>query len=508
MRRSRTLLSPGPRTVQLFRPRGTSGRVLAVLLALGVFAVVAIGSSSAAGTRTFTAVFDAGPLPGGTTHPHTSLVIHNTSSQKLGSAIVTAAAFGANSFRIIDATASQGTVDLSATPGQLKLSNLNLASDASMTVDMTVKPPCNTGSYTWGISAWQQGDFSGSTFTLQSGSSSNLSTSVSARCKLVWDTQPRSAVLNTQITGTDYNSAGAAVTVKALDGDNQPVTSSNASVQLNQVAGIFTSGGGFSGAQTTLSNTGTATFSSFKSTASASDLRITASAMPDFLSTEPSDPPFDISLVAARGCGNNCSLPATVLDQNPTAKASATLSGASAAFLALNNTPPVPQSVLDPLGGCAYFHTVGASGFEASDSRGSSNGQLTFTYYVNKKLIEKLYGKNQGQQFIPICAAAAQVDSQGQVIKCLAPGLGYGPWTGKALDSTGRFNGLTRDAVCDLGTGLYWGIMGSFQDYTNSDSSLVIDPAVNPTITGWGSDGTFRFFFGRAPAPWDFRATG
>jgi hypothetical protein len=474
--------------------------VLAVLVAVGVFAVVAIGSSSAAGTRTYTAVFDAGPLPGGTTHQHTSLVIHNTSSQKLGSAIVTAAALGTNSFQIIAATASQGTVDLTGAPGLLRLNDLSLDADATLTVDMTVKPPCKTGSYNWAISAWQQDDFSGSTFSLQNGSS--LSTSVSVGCRLVWGTQPRSAVFNTKITGTDYDPAGATVTVNALDGDNQAATSSD-EVTLNKAAGVFTSSGGLIGNTESLSG-GTATFSSFKSTATASDLRVTASS-PDFFSTPASDPPLDIALVASRGCGNNCSLPATALDQNPTAKASATLTGASATFLALNTTSAIPKLVMDPGGGCANFRSVGASGFEASDSRGSSSGELLFTYYVNKKLIEARYGKNTGTQFIPICAAAAQVDAQGHILYCTGQGFPYGPWKGKALDALGKFNGLTRDAVCDPVTGLYWGIMGSFQDYNSSDPSLRIDPALNPTITGWDSDGTYRFFNGRVPAPWDWR---
>lgn len=491
-----------------FHHRRGAARAVAALVSIGIFAVVAINSGSAAPpvTRTFTAVFEAGPLAGGTTHQNTSLVIHNLSSQKLGSADITAAAMGTNSFRIIGATTSQGTVDLTGAPGVLKLRDLSLGSDASLSVQMTVKPTCATGSYTWTIAARQQGDFSGSDFTLQA-SGSHMTTTVSVGCRLVWGTQPRSAVVNTQITGTDYDSTGGAVTVNALDGDNQAVTSWPATVSLERAAGVFTSPGDLIGKQASLSAGGTATFSSFKSTASASDLRIRATA-DDFLSTPASSAPFDISLVASRGCGNNCSLPATALDKNPTSKASATLSGASATFLALNTATSIPSTVTDPGGGCASFVSVGASGFEASDSRGSAGGQLQFAYYIGKSLLQKRYGSNQGSQFVPICAAAAQVDSQGNIVNCIGQGFPYGPWKGKALDTLGRFNGLTRDAVCDPVTGLYWGILGSFQDYTNPDPSLRIDPTVNPTITAWGSDGNYRIFYGTVPAPWDWRATG
>ena len=50
--------------------------------------------------------------------------------------------------------------------------------------------------------------------------------------------------------------------------------------------------------------------------------------------------------------------------------------------------------------------------------------------------------------------------------------------------------------------------MGSFQDYSNPDPGKAINPALNPTVTGWDSNATQRFFYMRVPSPWDWRVGG
>ena len=93
------------------------------------------------------------------------------------------------------------------------------------------------------------------------------------------------------------------------------------------------------------------------------------------------------------------------------------------------------------------------------------------------------------------------VDSSGNVHRC-DDGHNHAAWVGKALNANGDFNGNLKTAVCDSGalnTGLFWGILGSFQD------KKVINPNTNPTITSWESVGQFRNFSVRVPFPWDWK---
>src|SRR5262249_26506677 len=242
---------------------------------------------------------------------------------------------------------------------------------------------------------------------------------------------------------------------------------------------------------------GVATFSSLTSSATGTGLKVSGSS-PGFIST-PDSGAFDIVL-AGTSCtlGVDCGLPGVALDSKTTVDSTAT--GGAFTFLSV---PPaaVPANVMAPGGGCAFFRSVGAAGFQQSGTRISNTGDLLFTYYVNKSQIQKRYGSNQGQQFIPLCAGAAIVDSAGNVVPCTAQGVPYGPWTGEQLDMDGKFNGNLADAVCDPATGLYWSVMGSFQDHR-------IDPSINPTVTGWDSNATQRFFNMRVPSPWDWRNGG
>jgi hypothetical protein len=84
-----------------------------------------------------------------------------------------------------------------------------------------------------------------------------------------------------------------------------------------------------------------------------------------------------------------------------------------------------------------------------------------------------------------------------------------GPWKGRAIDETGKFTGATAYAQCDPTTHLWWGILGSFQDYSGADP---IDPSANPTVTGWGSatigPTSYRYFNIRVPSPWDWKLNG
>jgi hypothetical protein len=479
-----------------------AGTFLAVVVVAGV--VIAAGSAGGTTTKPYTASFDSGPLAGGGT-VHVNLAIKNLANpQALGSANVAAASSGSSSFTILGATASQG--DATVASGVLQLRNLNLAPGATLTVDLTVKTPCQAGSYTWSLLAKQSNSFNGppgNDFTLQT-AGSNLVTALAGTCRLVWGTQPTTAKVNTTITGTAADPGGPSVDVKAVDGDGNLLTSATGTVTLNKSAGTFTTTGAFGGTTASLVG-GVATFSGFTSNGTGQGFTVYASS-PGFVSTADSAPPFDIySDGTACTLGLDCSLPGVVLDSKTNVDATAT----GGAFTFLSITPySVPLNVTQPGGGCANFQTTGAAGFLQGGGRVSDTGDLLFTYYVNKSQIQKRYGNNNGQQFIPLCAGAAKVDAAGNMIPCTAQGVPYGPWRGKELNADGNFSGNVIDAVCDVATGMYWSVMGSFQDYTNPDPAKRIDPALNPTVTSWDSNATQRFFNMRVPSPWDWRVGG
>jgi hypothetical protein len=467
------------------------------LLAAGLVAVVVITAGSAATTtKPYTAYFDPGPLAGGGT-THVNLALTNLANpQTLGSANVTAP----SGFTLLGASSPQG----SATVGSgslLQLRNLNLAPGATLNVNLTVNTPCATGSYTWSIKSKQSNDFNGppgNDYTLRS-SGTNLVTAVAGTCLLVWDTQPKSALVNTVITGALGDPGGPPVKVLAVDSGGHTIPTATGTVTLTKTAGTFNASGGFINMQASLVN-GVATFSNLKSTAPGSAFKLQASS-PGYVST-PIDQggPFEIL-----SNGSNClpgQDPCTVdasLANNTSVNAAAT--GGAFTFLGLNSST-VPASVIQPGGGCQYFVSVGAGGFEAVDNR-TGAGELLFTYNVPTKLIQS--SPNNGQPFIPLCAGAKRLVNN-QPVDCnpnAQPGDPDGPWLGKALAPDGTFSAGLRYAVCGEG-GYWWAIMGSFQD--------PIDPSLNPIITGWGSTTiggkSNRQFFLRVPSGWDWKNIG
>ena len=178
----------------------------------------------------------------------------------------------------------------------------------------------------------------GNDFSLQT-VGSNLVTSVSGGCRLVWDTQPKSAFVNTLITGTAVDTGGAPVTVKAIDGDGNTLQSASGTVTLTKTAGTFSSAGGFTGTQTTLVN-GVATFSSLTSSATGDSFKLRGSS-PGFVSTLDSGA-FDIIFSGIpRTLGDNCILPGVVLDTKTSVDSTAT----GGAFTFLRSRPiPCPQT--------------------------------------------------------------------------------------------------------------------------------------------------------------------
>jgi hypothetical protein len=489
------------RTRQRGRPHRLVVRV--VLAALGVLLVQS--GSAATATKPYTANFTPGSVAGGSSVQIGLDITNLSSNQSLGSANVTAASSASGDQFSITSAIPTVDVDPTSTTTLLKLRNLNLAPNTTLHVTITVTTPCTAADYTWGIQAKQSNDFNGppgNAFTFQT-SGSNLITSVAAGgCKLAWAVQPTNGVVNTQIVGT----GGATVEVDAQDASGNPLAASG-TVTLTQTAGSFSSavdGTGnpcaFSGTTATMSG-GKATFPNLKTNCTGSGFKLTASAT-GFASKE-SDP-FNIYVNLTDCTGQTvCNTPKINIGTDTTAQVEG---DGNFVFIGIDSVvlSPVPA-------GCAHYTSTGAAPVVVTDQRTTLGGDVFVTYGIRKTLITKLYGNTQGQQFIPICAGArriALVNGKTVPIPCnqsYPGGTPQTPWTAKELGADGKFDGNVTPALCDgnpdsAGYGYFWGILGSFQDYTNSDSTKIIDGSVNPTVTAWTSDTTYRYFTIRYPS--------
>jgi len=222
--------------------------------------------------------------------------------------------------------------------------------------------------------------------------------------------------------------------------------------------------------------------------------------------------PFSVYLTKT-ACGGACSISQFNVDKNTTAQVQG---NGSFAFLGVATVDFTASGTLMP-DGCQTLAQDYPSGSApapvvVADMRTALGGSLDVTYGVSKALLQKLFGSNSGSQFIPICVGARRIalDEHNQVVAvpCDQPinGQPQTPWVGKKLDGSGRFDQtLVSPAICDSnfdanrnpldpGAGYWWAIIGSFQDATNSNPALEIDPSVNPTVTGWTSGTTYRFF--------------
>jgi len=475
---------------------------VAVLVAAALAAILL--QASAAGTTTKPFAASIAPLTVGSgTQSLTLTITNNASQQSLGSANVPVPAGSGFTFDYTTSpTLSSGNVDATASSATvLALRNLNVPPKGGMlTATFSVSIPCSSsGAWNWAVRAKQSNDFNGppgNDFT----PTSQPSTTVTGGCALAWGTEPTSAVKTQQITGTPYTPTASAVTVRAVDGSGNTITTASGTVTLNITAGNAacpTSFAGFSGMTASLTS-GVATFGSLVSSLAATGCQLYATAT-GYQQT-PDSGPFNISLAGAPCTASGCPTVTAPLDKNTQLDAGA--SGSSFVFLAFGPAQ-IPANVTDPFGGggCAGFQSVGAGVFDESD--GGGTGTKTFRYSINKTLIQKKYGSNSGQQFIPICAGGAQIQN-GHVTTCTSASDPNG-WIGKTIDpTTGKFTSSYARAKCDPGTGLWWGILASFQDYNFGS----FDPANTPNVTGWGSNSTYRWFDIVVPSPWDWRAGG
>jgi hypothetical protein len=387
-----------------------------------------------------------------------------------------------------------GTASYNGDSGTIELRDLDLVPGQSVIVTFDATASCVDASVASNLAWTIEGAHPEDTafFAL---TGPGVVSDITGRCKLVWNTQPATTNKNVVITGTPYNTpAGNPVAVGAVDANGNPIPAPSG-VTLAKSAGDFTdtaSSGGFIGVSGTVVGN-EARFGTLKSSRTGSGLKLQASASGfDSTPNTGTGSPHTFSITFnGNTCpvGQNCSVPTTPLNTN--SQVTVTGTGGSFVFLGVGPTT-IPGSVTGAGGGCESYTPLSANGFELAEDR--TGGELRFIYSIDKKSVEKKYGTSSTSRAIPLCAGAARVVSGvPQACSSSQPG-----WLGLELKN-GLITGKTKAAKCDTGTGLYWGILGSFQD------KKVIDPNQNPTVTSWETLNGFRNFSIRVPSPWDWK---
>ena len=155
-------------------------RVLATGLALVALAICATGASAA--TKDFSATIAPGAVPAGVLVNMTATIRNLTAHQQLGSANVTPPP----GFTAVSVTSLTRPAPATATiVGEVvRLRQLSLPPQNSVTVALKVKTPCSVGvSANWAVVAKQANDFSGlpgNSLTLDAGASSLSTTTIGA----------------------------------------------------------------------------------------------------------------------------------------------------------------------------------------------------------------------------------------------------------------------------------------------------------------------------------------
>ncbi|HZT53432.1 MAG TPA: hypothetical protein VE995_03545 [Gaiellaceae bacterium] len=402
--------------------------------------------------------------------------------------------------------------------GQLQIRDLNLTPGSTATVSFSVEAPCAGGPYTWPApAAKQSNDFNGTGNDFNPPTSFAGQTSVLSGpgCYLGFLTQPAATQVGETITD-QVASTGGPIEVGLFDGAGNPITTCPVAAASCQVSLATVPG--------TAGFTGTATRPLLPAAngdlvASFGDLAIGG--------LGPSDLPQTFELRASSTFtspaphGEDTSAPFELEESLVDCSAGCTvaglpLGGRGDSVLDFDTTSDYGFVALDPFrftavpAGCEHFTPLGStsrtpvSGFsEASPLVGAG---MTLTYYVSQNAIKARYGKNVGQQVIPICAGALPVVA-GVPVPCstiTTVGLRNDPngWVDDVLDASGQFTGTQSRAVCNA-DGYFWGIVPFFQDK--------VAPG-GPLITAWGDTtlgGTnYRAFVMSVPGGWDYKGGG
>jgi hypothetical protein len=225
----------------------TLGRAWLGVLAAGVlstaFAIpgVALASSSTcSGEQCFAVTVSSASAPVGASSTYTFTISNESSRYPLNSVTITAPTgmqiTGAAAPDEPDASVAPGSGTafpagsvIIGTPGaegsNTATGALSLAHGESTQVTVTATASCaDTGQYSWGITATNDGDNDSDDFILAAASQANLDGAFAGSCYLAFPTtgQPTDTVVNDQITSA-VNSQGGPVQVEVMSAANTPV---------------------------------------------------------------------------------------------------------------------------------------------------------------------------------------------------------------------------------------------------------------------------------------------
>ncbi len=203
----------------------------AIALACAAACAPAAFAAGPPASHTYTLAISPTTVAGGSSATF-NFALTNTSSpgSRLGSATFTPPA----GFQVTAASlppSSPGSAAISG--GVVQLSHLALAANASVNVSVTASSPetCGSTTYTWSSTANTEPNFTGPALTLNA-SASRLNTTTTTDCTLQFSTEPQSAAIGQDITGTAFDPSGPPVTVEIVDASDHVVTSSGAPVTV------------------------------------------------------------------------------------------------------------------------------------------------------------------------------------------------------------------------------------------------------------------------------------
>ena len=211
--------------------RHSSVRLAAIAVIAAAVVAWLVADAPADPKKPYTVVVKSPQQAGATDSAYTVTLTNKAGTQKLGSANLTVPA----EFTIVGKpSTSRGTV--SREGNLLKLRNLELPNDGSVTVTLGLQMPCAPGDYAWAVQAKQSNEFRGEGNDMGP-VSGTLSTRVEGGgCRLRFVAQPAAAERNTQIRAVEFQpTSQRLVTVEAVDGSGNRLTSFRGAIELRLV---------------------------------------------------------------------------------------------------------------------------------------------------------------------------------------------------------------------------------------------------------------------------------
>jgi hypothetical protein len=211
--------------------RHSSVRVAAIAVIAAAVVAWLVADAPADPKKPYTVVVESPQQAGATDSAYTVTLTNKAAHQKLGSANLTVPA----AFTIVGGpSTSRGTV--SREGNLLKLRNLELPNNGSVTVTLGLQMPCAPGDYAWAVQAKQSNEFRGEGNDMGP-VSGTLSTRVEGGgCRLRFVAQPAAAERNTRIRAVEFQpTSPRLVAVEVVDGSGNRVTSFTGTIELRLI---------------------------------------------------------------------------------------------------------------------------------------------------------------------------------------------------------------------------------------------------------------------------------